>query len=257
MKLRILFLAVLLTACSGAAPATPTSAPEATATELPPTEVPATPTTEPTATPDASATAAAEAAAAEAEALAQIAEDLDEIGYSIDDAELVFLQTEPVAITQNGQNFGGQFEAAGGDVDYGDFMMGVDVAWNTSTAISGCAIVFHGEEDLERGKQLQFYTGRLSGAPYWAVALYEFGAWKATLAYDYTNVLRAEQDDENDYIFIADGSTVIMFANGHRIGATTMPAARLSGRFGFNAWADSGQTTCTFENMWVLEFPEE
>jgi hypothetical protein len=255
-KLALVLLSALLASCANAA-LTATEAPaEPTATKLPPTEA-LTDTPHPTATADLASTAIAATETAKADAMIEIVQELETIGLSADEAELVYLQSEPMLLSLNEQALNGVVDETNDDSSYANFIMGVDIAWETKTGISGCGFVFRGEDDLMSGQQMQFVTIRLSGAPQWAIALARYGEPQAGLASGYNNIINSGQGDKNEYILVADGLSVTIFANGTRLGATTLPAARTEGRFGLIAWQDSGQTTCTFENMWVLEMSEE
>ena len=135
--------------------------------------------------------------------------------------------------------------------------MGVDVTWETDTGLSGCGIVFRAEKGIERGKQIRFYTSRLSGLPLWSVALYQYGIYQADITIDSNSAIKSGQGTTNHYMFIVQGTNTIIYANGTRIAATTLPADLNEGQFGFFTWEDSGESTCTFENAWILEYPSE
>jgi hypothetical protein len=255
----IIFISLLLSACAGATPATGAQAQaEPSATEVPPTA-----TSEPTATPDLAVTETAAAEAAEAQALVDIAEDLAAIGYSSEGADLVFLQTEPFEIA-NPVPRTEILVPAWGDVEYGDFIMGIAVTYSATEAnASGCSIAFHWDgngagEDVYAGgvNTMYFWTSGEGNPAYWEIGLVASAVYTRYTGRA-TDVVNAGSGSTNEYVFITDGNTVTIFANGTRIGETTMPPSRLAGRFGFVAWQgqDIG-TTCTFEDMWVLEVPE-
>ncbi|MEX1247215.1 MAG: hypothetical protein WEA61_01930 [Anaerolineales bacterium] len=259
-----LVLGILLAACSSpaaptatTAPAAPTEAPTAAPTEAPPpTEAP-TSTPEPTA--DLAATAAVQATA-DAEALLaaladEISQELTTLGLSTE-GNLVFLQADPIAIVANQQDFDGVYEDAGID-PVGDFAWGFDMTWETETGFSGCGFIFRAENDMDRGQQVRFYTTRLSGLPFWAFAIYRYGQWQVDLADGVNSAIKNGQGSTNHFVVSAHGPNVIFYVNGTRVGATTLPAARATGRFGYLTWEDSGISTCTFSNGWVVEYPND
>lgn len=245
-------LTALLASCAQAPTATPepseTATETATATE-PPTETP-------TATPDYLATETAEATAKAEAAFVAISEELTDLGLPTE-GDLVWVQEEPVEIILTSQNFDGKVEELGSDIVVGDFAMGIDVTWETTTGISGCGIIFRAEKDMERGKQIRFYTSRLSGLPIWVFSLYKYGTWQADLNINSNAAMRNGQGSTNHYLFIVQGLNTIVYANGTRIATVTLPADLVDGQFGFLTWEDSAKSTCTFENGWILEYAAE
>lgn len=252
----VLLLAVGLAGCSSpaaspteAAPPTEESLPTAT---LPPTEAP---TNTPEPTVDLAATKAAASTEQAASVVADIKEELTALGLATE-GSLFYVQGEPIAVTVNYQEGDGLLEDAGiGSV--ADFALSIDVNWETKTGISGCGIVFRAEDDLDRGQQIRVFTTRLSGAPYWSIDLYKYGEWQALLFEDFNTSIKDGQGSTNHYLIVAQGLNVIVYANGTRIGATTLPAARTTGGFAYFTWQDSGISTCTFSNAVVWEFPAE
>lgn len=267
MKSKLVLLivfAVALAACSSpaaptatTAPVAPTEAPTAAPTEAPPpTEAP-TNTPEPTA--DLAATEAAQAAEQAAELAASAGEaitaELAEAGYTAGQG-LVSWVLEPIEIVINEQTFDGVWDDLGSDAVYEDFALSVDVTWETKTGLSGCGFLFRAEDDLDRGAQIEFYTGRLSGAPFWGIEFYRFGDYQSSLGSGYSSAIKDGQGSTNHYLLVVQGLEVRIFANGTRVGYASLPAARTDGRIAFLAWQDSGLTTCTFENALIWEFVE-
>jgi hypothetical protein len=244
----------LLAACAQAPTATALP-PAATDTEaLPPTEAP-TNTIEPTATPDYLATEAAEATAAAAEAVTDINAELEDLGLSTE-GEFVWIQAEPVEVKLTAQDFDGLVEPLNEDLEVGDFTMGFDVTWETVTGFSGCGVVFRAE-DMDRGKQIRFYAMRFSGIPNWFVDLYQYGSFQANLNWQPSNAIKSAQGSTNHYVITIDGPNMYGYANGTRIAYATLPGSLTEGQFGFVAWEDSGETTCTYENGWIISYPAE
>jgi hypothetical protein len=250
----IIFLLTALLAACAQAPAVTNALPAATDTEAAPTEAPMN-TTEPTATPDYLATEAAEATAAAADAVTDINAELEDLGLSTE-GEVVWVQAEPIEVKQTSQDFDGVVEPLDEDLIVGDFTMGFDVTWETVTGFSGCGIVFRAE-DMDRGKQIRFYSMRLSGIPNWFVDLYQYGSYQANLNWQPNNAIKSAQGSTNHYVITVDGVNMYGYANGTRIAYATLPGNLTEGQFGFFAWEDSGETTCTFENGWVISYPAE
>lgn len=249
LVLLLLAATLALSACGGpAATAAPTVPP--TQVEIP------TDTIEPTPTPDLAATEAAQATEQAAVLVDGILGELADLGYSADNGSLAWAQGAPIEVILNQQNYNGVYNDMGIDTAYGDFALGVDVTWETDTGLAGCGFIFRSEDDLDRGQQIQFYTGRLSGAPFWGYELYRFGEFQANLGSGNSNVLLAKQGDTNHYVMIVQGLTATVYANGLRLGTTTLPAARTTGRLAYLTWSDTGVSTCTFENGWVWAIAE-
>lgn len=245
----IALVAMLATACgSTAAPtATATVPPEPTATN---TEVP-TPTVDFAATEEAAAT---EQAAAIMEL---VGADLETAGFSMDSGQLVWVQGDPVAITANEPNSIFWQEIQDPTVPYANFVMGVDIEWDSQTGIAGCDIVYRAENNLRQGEKIVFETVRLSGYPGWDIARVKFNQYQGVL----TGHMRANSaillasGSTNHYILIANGSDTTAYANGVRLGGGTLPAANTKGIIAYETWQESGITTCTFSNGWIWELP--
>lgn len=254
----LIALSLLLAACGGtptsqaADEAEPEPAVEASATPEEPTEVP---TEEPTATPDAAATQAAEATAQADTVLGEIESVFSELGLSMEGGHLAWLQEEPIDVVLASQNFGGLYDDLGIDTMFGNFVMKVDVTWETETGLAGCGVIFRSEADLNRGYQSQFYTGRLSGSPFWGFELYRYGSWITTTTNGTHGAIDDDNGSTNTYYMVAKNLEVAVYVNGSRGGAISLPAALDEGRLAFLTWSDTGISTCTFENAWVWELP--
>lgn len=245
-----MIIVVLLVSC--APPPTATPAPSATASQTS-TDIP---TDTPTATPNYLATEEAEATQAADVLLQELQTELGDLGISIDGSVLAYVQEFPVEIAAKQQNFDGEIKPLDDDTLYGDFVMGVDITWETDTGLSGCGIIFRSERDIERGEQMRLQFSRLSGAPLWLLGLYNYGQGQAPLVVDGNTAMRSEQGSTNHFIIVTRGLDFTIYANGVRMGGSTLPEALSKGRFGFLTWEDSGKSTCTFANTWILELPK-
>ena len=59
----------------------------------------------------------------------------------------------------------------------------------------------------------------------------------------------------NNFVFIADGTTLTVYANGKRLTGLTI-GQLAAGRFAVIAWQESGETTCLYENYWIWKLGE-
>ncbi|MEX1247217.1 MAG: hypothetical protein WEA61_01940 [Anaerolineales bacterium] len=260
----ILFLGFAVAACSSPA-ANPTAVPAEPVVELEPTATLALPTNtptpepSPTATPNLAATAAAQATEQAAVVIGSVGTHLELVGFSLDKGSLAFVQSEPISITVTGPRAYAPVLLTEPNPVFGNFVLGVDVTWESETGLAGCAIRFRGDEDIVRGQYGVFNAVRLSGLPGWDIELYKFDQYQASLTGDYrpNAAILQGQGTTNHYILVANGSTLTVYANGTRLGSGTANAALVEGQIAFEAWQESGLTTCTFSNAWVWELPAE
>lgn len=238
---------------------------EITATETPlPSETPtdtATPLPTDTATPeptlDRTATAEARATSQAGEALAIIQPALEDLGFSASQGGLAYFDfdlNEQIIATNAYSTI---FQPINEGVEYENFIFSIDVTWDSETGLAGCGLIFRSEPDLRRGRQAQFTAIRLSGLPAWYLDLYEYGQFQADLLGRFlTNgAIRQGADSTNTYVIVAEGTSVSVYANGTRLGGSTLPSGMTSGAFGAFTTQESGRTTCTFSNLWIWELP--
>jgi hypothetical protein len=239
------------------ATAFPTKTPAPTATPLP-TDTPEpthTPTDIPTATPNFAATEQVQAMQTEMAIIEEIDMVLQDIGFSTDVGYLAWGMDEslPIQVVDYGtiQYVPVSFE------HFSDFVMQVDVTWDSTSGLAGCGIIFRAEEDLDRGEQYLFFTLRLSGLPHWDVELWDNNSWKSTLTgrMRTSAALKYESGSTNRYALVANGNQLTAYANGTRLGAATI-LSRQEGIMAFFGWQESGQTTCSFDNGWLWSLEE-
>jgi hypothetical protein len=248
MKIKML---LVLAACGNSSPEaapTATDAPQPTATE---TDIP-------TPTLDLTATAEVQATADTAALLELIAPDLELAGYSTDVGSLAYLGGDPIEIIANEP--GSRFWDVMDDPNpvFANFVMGIDVEWDSKTGVAGCDILFRAEQDLSRGEYVAFETMRLSGLPYWDFVWYHFNQRQAYLTgsdLKTNSAIKLDSGSLNHYVLVVDAATARGYANGTRLGTGTLPVAITEGRFGFQTWQESGISTCTFSNIWVWALP--
>lgn len=266
----VLFLASLLPGCGLASPdPSPTNPPPPTFTVLPSktpevsaTNTPSptrTPTPEPTATasetptqtPDLAVTASFESTQALENVMKRVEEVLDEYGYSIYEGKLGWAGSEPVRLDV--QDFGSlAYEPVAETQEFGDFILHVDIAWDSTSGLAGCGVIFRSEPNLLDGEQYMLRTMRLSGAPVWTVEYWDFGRIRNTLRSEPSSDILEGKDAINNFILITEGNTLRFYANGKRLSGLSIHQ-RERGRIAFLVWQESGITTCQFENAWIWE----
>ncbi len=270
----LLFItALVLGACNAAPEVTevpPTAVPTATAvppteTAVPPTETPlptdtpeptATDTPEPTATTDFAATEAAEATAAFEALSSTVIEQLAVYDISADSGHLAWVGGAPVEVSTTG-GFQKIYEPMDEGTVYSTYVLHVNVAWDSSTGFAGCGITFNSGDDLERSKQYEFITIRVSGLPLWAVQLIEFGDFlsSATGGAKVNGAINQGAGEVNEYVLIVRKGLMGAYANTVRL-SNVIISSPSEGRIGFFAWQESGETTCTFSDAWVWALDE-
>ena len=67
-----------------------------------------------------------------------------------------------------------------------------------------------------------------------------------------SQAIKLASGSANEYVLVADGSALTLYANGTRLGTVTI-LRRSEGRLAIFVWQESGKTTCLFEDVWVWE----
>jgi hypothetical protein len=225
---------------------TPTPEPSATATSIP--------TETPSQTPDLAATAAYESTLAAEEVLARIGDVLPDYGLSLENGRLGWIGIEPVDIEV--ENFGAIFyEPIAEAQEFDNFLLHVDITWDSSSGLAGCGIIFRSERDLLNGEQYTLRTLRLSGLPAWTVEFWDFGAIRNTLKVEPNTAIRNDPGTTNNFVIVLEGTVMRLYANGTRLAGLTVNK-RTTGRIAFLAWQESGVTNCLFDNAWIWELDD-
>lgn len=238
---------------------TPSPVPTSTNTPEPsptPTEVP-TDTPEPTATVDLAATAAFESTQAAEEALAIVGEELAKYDLTTDIGHLAWVSAEPIEIVSQpgGWIF---YEPIDEGTEYTEYVLHIDVTWESDTGLAGCGVMFHSEPNLEEGKQYQFWAARFSGLPVWSVELYEYGYYVSSAMGEskVNSAINQENGSLNTYVLEVHKGVMTAYANGKRL-SNVLISSLDHGRIGFFLWQESGKTSCTFENAWIWDLSSE
>lgn len=251
----VISLLILLTTGCGLAPVqptaastlvpSPTSTPEPTATATP-TETPT-----PTATPDRTATAVVRATATMAARLAELAPELELVGYTTDSGTLVYDKSVPMAMTVT--HYSSYWPESVIDTSLKNFILHVDIRWDSTSGLAGCGIMFRSEEDLERGARYVFEIIRLSGLPGWGMAYEKFNQVQTNLVSKRPNdIIDDSPNSVNNIMLVVHGDLLQAYINGEKM--REVRDSKISeGGIAFHTWQESGETTCVFKNTWVLE----
>ena len=258
-KRSIVFIAVIamtLSACGGASPTPPeaTKPPKLSPT-LKPTTIPtSTPTPEPT--PDKTATAEFEATQLAESQAEEVRTVLDQFGIDERPGKMGWYYPDDVEMLQEQWNRVAWSGIAGGQ-EFENYILHMNVKWDTTSGLAGCGFIFHAEENIREGDYYRFRVWRLSGLPLWSVQYYQNGSRKSDLSGS-GNVAKAidqENHSSNEYLFIVDGSTLTIYANGEKIGTVTILTLN-KGQLALTVFQESGETTCTYSNLWIWELTE-
>ena len=241
----------------------PTDTPVPTDTQLPtntPTPVPTDtplPTDTPTPTPNLTATQSAQATQQAEQALALISDTLEMTGLSPDSGSLAWVQDGPVALPILGGSQAIYTSIDDGTI-YRHYVLHADVTWKSSLGFAGCGIIFHSEDNLKKGKQYVFQMLRLSGVPAWDVELWNYGSWQATVTgkVKYTDLIDQDDGATNTVTLVITKKMGTVYINGKRISNVSLSSIN-EGRIGYMAFQDGGETTCTFDNVWLWTLDEE
>ncbi|MEX1071508.1 MAG: hypothetical protein WEC37_02685 [Anaerolineales bacterium] len=272
-----LILISLLFVSSACQSASPTLATETAAATLSAT---ATPTLIPTL--DITATAVAQETVSAADL---VAADLELAGYTTEQGELVWMQSEELVLFNEvandllSQPLEPEFTAA-------NFIFSTDIEWNFEGIISTygwttCGVIFRAQ-DVENGEQAQFNVIFINPLAYpaWDIELWDDGQYQSSVdgelrvgsdivqsppyegAYaDPENPFHAR--NTNHFLIVADASLVTVFANGVQLGSATLDAGPTEGEFGILAGALYGRkwyeadpsVSCIFTNTWIWQLP--
>jgi hypothetical protein len=239
-------------------------------TEPPPSETPqptSTFTPEPTSTPEPTATstpnwaatvAAEEAATKEAQE-AEIRAELEELNLDPERGRLAWTNEGPIVIRLDTYNTEGN-EQIGDGAEFSDFVLKADLTWESTGGLAICGFWLRGESYDQRAAHYLFQTIRLSGLPEWDVEYWKYKDWVSTVSPGgqvQTSVhINQDQGATNTYLFVADGPLLTIYANGNRLGRMTLSTLN-EGVLGSYIWQESGETTCTWDNVWIWDLSAE
>ena len=234
---------------------TSTSTPTQTPTETPtPTPTP-TKTKTPTATTDYKATEAVKATQTAEAQIAQIKSDLETVDLTLGDGKLLLFDPASYDVKVKSYN-SYNYTPVGKDLTVTDFMMKVDIKWESTMGFAVCGIIFRGDKDIQNGSYYIFQAMRFSGLPAFDIEYFENGRFISNLLgkIKFNNIIDLKNGATNSYILVIAKGTFFIYANGKRIAAAD--SSKLSkGILAYYTWQESGETTCTFSNAWVWGLP--
>jgi hypothetical protein len=274
-----LLILVLLAACSPVRPVEPSAREvtveiQPTKTLPPPTEPPPTDTPEPTATltpdptstpeptstatPDLVATRVAEQAAERDALEADIKAELAELNLDPERGRLAWMNDEPIVIHSDTYNSEAN-KPIGDGAEFSDFVLKADLTWESSGGLVICGFWLRGGSYDQSAAHYLFQTIRLSGLPSWDVEYWKYKEWVSTVSpggqVQSTQHIDQGQGATNTYLFVAEGPLLTIYANGNRLGRMTLSTLS-EGVLGSYLWQESGETTCTWENIWIWDLTE-
>lgn len=237
--------------------AAPTQTPEPTNTSAPPTPTvtatatsTATPKPTATATPNHTATAEAQATAAADALLKKIEPELKEYNVNLADGHLAWSSDEKYVVTARTYDDYQykELETAG---KLTNFVYHTDITWDTTMGFAVCGMIFHADDDLKKGRLNYFGILRLENAPAWAIQFRQKSAYQYSLQnWVFTNSIFDKYGDTNAITLVVNGQNITPYINGRKTHLVEDTKLK-EGRFGFMAYQESGETTCTFNNTWI------
>jgi hypothetical protein len=194
-----------------------------------------------------------------------IAFDLELAGYTTDQGELMWMQSEELALLNNAvypDNV--LYQALEPGFTVANFVFSTDLEWdsevfNGSYNYPGCGVIFRAE-DVDEGEQAHFNIVLVNPTAYpsWEIELWDSGQYQSTVGSGLGDAIQGA-GSTNHFLMVADGSLVTVFANGAQLDSVTLPDSLSKGEFGILAraalFADPGITSCIFTNTWVWELP--
>lgn len=270
----LLTFSLVLSAC-GAAPTTaaptaiPTNTPLPTETPVPPTATAtltptptqtstptetATPTVTMTPTQDHPATQTAAAKVKEDELTADIQAQLAALNLPTE-GSLDYHSSDKLKVKVTDYNVERSVDINKGKT-YANFVLGVRITWESKSGLAICGIHFRATGSARTGDYYSVEAIRLSGLPAWTIGYYKDGEFLTNVMGEpkTSSLIDQAQGAANDYIIYANGSRLNVYANGTRMGGNVYDALS-SGSFRAMTYQESGETTCTFENIWIWKLP--
>ena len=237
----------------------PTNTPIPTNTPTPiPTNTPTptpTNTKTPTATIDYKATDAVKATQTTEAQIAQVKSDLEAVDITLGEGKLVLFDPASYDVTVKSYN-SYNYAYVGKDLIATDFMMKVDIKWESTMGFAVCGIIFRGDKDIQNGSYYIFQAMRFSGLPAFDIEYIENGRFNANLLgkVKYNNIIDLKNGATNSYILSIAKGSFFVYANGKRIAAAD--SSKLTkGVLAYYTWQESGETTCSFSKAWVWALP--
>ncbi len=204
----------------------------------------------PTATPDYQATLDHDATLEAQASVGKILDWLSDINIDLPRGYRVPITSDSARLKVTSY-MGQEYEKITPD-ELNDFIIGVDITWNSSSGLAGCGLILRSEADPNRGSSYQFAIRRLSGAGSWDIEYFIDGKYKGNVTggVRYHKAIDYKQDSTNRVIVTVIGEEYIVYVNGERL-SSAYSGVKLDGHVSFLAWQESGNTTCTFNDAWI------
>ena len=192
--------------------------------------------------------------------------DLELAGYTTDQGELVWMQSEELALFNDAVYPDNViYQALEPGLTVANFVFGTDLEWdsevfNGSYNYPACGVIFRAK-DIDHGEQAHFNAVLVNptAIPSWEIELWNSGQYQSTISDLRLSDAIQGAGSTNHFLIVADGSMVTVFANGARLQSVILPASLSEGEFGILARAaifqDPGITSCIFTNTWIWELP--
>jgi hypothetical protein len=195
-----------------------------------------------------------------------IALDLQVAGYTIDQGELLWEQSEELALFNDAvypDNV--LYQALEPGLTAANFVFSTELEWdsevfNGSYNYSACGVIFRAK-DIDHGEQAHFNAVLVNPTAYpaWEIELWNSGQSQSSISGLRLGSGMLGAPSTNHFLIIADGSMVTVFANGARLDSVTLPASLREGEFAIlsraGIFTDPGITSCIFTNTWIWELP--
>lgn len=210
-------------------------------------------------TPDRTGTAVARATEEMSFFQENVAPDLEVAGLSFDKGELGYKMESPISISINqGGNWRYFNQLETNNPVFSNFVISVDITWQSETGLAGCDIVFRSDGDMHDGEFVRFQIVRLSGFPGWNLSEIKFNRvqGRLTSTSNTSPAIELETGSTNHFVLVVNGKNVSAYANGTLLGHGLMSAHITEGEIFFQAWQESKATTCVFSNAWVWDLSD-
>lgn len=182
-----------------------------------------------------------------------IEEDLELAGFTQDQGELAWEFTNPIPLQLSGEHYYMTWQPLDWTNRHRDFILAFDVKWESTTGFAGCGAILRTGNEVTEDEHIRLETWRFSGLPSWGLEYVKFNRHYGWISGDLRSheAIRQANGSTNHFIIIANGPEYTVYVNGTRLGTGRGPEAMTQGKIAVFAWQESGQTTCTFSNVWI------
>jgi hypothetical protein len=185
----------------------------------------------------------------------ELAPELEAVGYSTDSGSLIYDSTAPVAMTVTHYNVFWPEMIINDPIK--DFILHVDVRWDSTSGLAGCGVIFRSEDNLERGAYYRIDLMRLQAAPMWGMYYINYNTLQRNLVSDRPdNILDDSPNSTNEIVLVVKGDVIQTYINEKKM-KEAQYSKLTEGGIAFLTWQESGETTCVFKNTWLWELPAD